>query len=306
MDEQYMNYDDYQGIDAQQQCPAGTFTYTVQPGDTLFAIAQRFNTTVAAIVAVNPGLDPNVIFVGQRICIPGAVPPPGVCPPGTFAYTVVQGDTLFTLALRFGTTVAAFIAVNPGIDPNVLFVGQRICIPRVTTPPPVVCPPGTFAYTVQPGDTLFAIARRFNTTVAAILAVNPGLDPNVIFVGQRICIPSVAPPGACPPGTFAYTVQPGDTLFAIARRFNTTVAAIVAVNPGLDPNVIFVGQRICIPSVTPPGACPPGSFAYTVRPGDTLFLIARRFNTTIFAIIRLNPGIIPNRLIVGQRICIPL
>ena len=218
------------------RCPGGFF-YTVMAGDTLFSLATRFNTTVAAILQANPGLDPNRLFVGQQICIPAAQP---VQCPGGFFYTVVAGDTLFAIATRFNTTVNAILQANPGIDPNRLFVGQRLCIPVA---PPTACP--GFFYTVVAGDTLNSIAARFNTTVPAILRANPGLNPDFIVIGQRLCIPSTPTPPACP--GFSYTVVAGDTLIAIANRFNTTVNAILNVNPGLDPNSLFVGQQICIP-----------------------------------------------------------
>jgi len=110
-------------------------------------------------------------------------------------------------------------------------------------------------YVIQPGDTLSSIARRFGTTVSAILAANPQVtDPNLIFVGQIITVPTGAPgptpppPPPPPPGGRTYIVQPGDTLSAIARRFGTTVTAILGANPQItDPNNIFPGQVITIP-----------------------------------------------------------
>ncbi|MGE5551927.1 MAG: LysM peptidoglycan-binding domain-containing protein, partial [Bacteroidota bacterium] len=77
--------------------------------------------------------------------------------------------------------------------PNRLVIGQRICIP---VPAPPTCP--GFLYTIQAGDTLFALAARFGTTVQAILAANPGLDPNSLQVGRRICIPVPAPVTTAP------------------------------------------------------------------------------------------------------------
>jgi len=66
-------------------------------------------------------------------------------------------------------------------------------------------------------------------------------------VGQVVCIPLAVPPVTCPVGTFTYTIQPGDTLFALARRFNTTVVSIMDLNPGIDPEALLIGQQICIP-----------------------------------------------------------
>jgi peptidoglycan endopeptidase LytF len=285
-------------INVSTQCPPGSFVYSIQAGDTLFRLAQTYGTTVNAIITINPGINPNALQIGQRICIPGA--PPVVCPEGSFSYVIRRGDTLFALAQQFGTSIAAITAINPGINPNALQVGQTICIPGEPT---VTCPEGSFSYTIQRGDTLFALAQRYNTTTSAILALNPGLDPNALQVGRIICIPGAAPP-TCPTGSFSYTIQRGDTLFALAQRFNTTVSAILALNPGLDPSSLQVGRIICIPGAAPP-VCPGGTVAYVIRSGDTLFVIAQRFGTTVAAILAQNPGLDPNALRIGQTICVP-
>ncbi|MBU5438758.1 LysM peptidoglycan-binding domain-containing protein [Tissierella sp. MSJ-40] len=291
-----------------QTCPTGTFSYTIKSGDTLYKLAMTYNTTVEAIMAVNPGIDPNNLQIGQRICIPrGTMPPPtSTCPTGTFSYTIRSGDTFYLLAIRYNTTVEAIMAANPGVDPNNLQIGQRICIPG-RVPPTPTCPTGTFSYTIRSGDTFYLLAIRYNTTVEAIMAVNPGVDPNNLQIGQRICIPGRVPPTpTCPTGTFSYTIRPGDTLYQLAIRYNTTVEAIMAVNPGIDPNNLQIGQRICIPGRVPPTpTCPTGTFSYTIRPGDTLYQLAIRYNTTVEAIMAVNPGIDPNNLRIGQRICIP-
>ncbi len=163
------------------------------------------------------------------------------------------------------------------------------------------CPGGTL-YRIIPGDSLYGLARRFNTTIGAIIAANPGIDPQNLQIGQQICIP-VPPTGQCP-GGFIYVIRPGDTYYSIARSFGTVVPALIAANPGVDPNRLLIGQSICVPAPSPVPC--PGGRLYTIVPGDTLYSIARRFNTTIAAILSANPGMIdPNYLRVGQIICIP-
>ncbi|MBU7005785.1 LysM peptidoglycan-binding domain-containing protein [Phosphitispora fastidiosa] len=164
------------------------------------------------------------------------------------------------------------------------------------------CPGGTL-YTIIPGDSYFGLATRFNVTVDALIAANPGADPQNLQIGQQICIPGV-PAGTPCPGGFLYVIKPGDTYYSIARRFGTVVPALIAANPGVDPDSLVIGQSICIPAAQPV-PCPGGRF-YTIVSGDTLFSIARRFNTTVNALITANQGIDPNNLSIGQVICIPV
>lgn len=163
-------------------------------------------------------------------------------------------------------------------------------------------------YVIQPGDTLFLIARRFRVTVEDILASNPQIiDPDLIFPGQIIGIPLPGPPPP-PVSGITYIVQPGDTFFSIAQQFGVSLAALIAANPQIaDPNLIFPGQFITIPAGPVPPPIPPPGFSYVVQPGDTLFIIAQRFRVSLNALIAANPEIAnPNLIFPGQIILIPV
>ncbi len=157
-------------------------------------------------------------------------------------------------------------------------------------------PQGT-VYIVRWGDTLYSIARRFGTTVTAIMQAN-GLTSAYIYAGQRLIIP---PPSA----GFYYTVRRGDTLYSIARRFGTTVTAIAQANGILNPAYIRVGQALFIPTWPAWPPPPPTGFYYTVRWGDTLYSIARRYGTTVWAIAQANGIANPSLIRAGQRLFIP-
>ncbi|BCV21414.1 SafA/ExsA family spore coat assembly protein [Moorella sp. Hama-1] len=174
----------------QPACPNG-FLYTVKSGDTMYFIAQRFGVHLNDLIAANPQIpDPNLIYPGQVICIP-VKPSPGPCP-GGFLYAVQSGDTMYFIAQRFGVSLEALIAANPQVtNPNLIYPGQVLCVPKTAPPPPPVPCPGGFHYTVQPGDTMYTIAQKFNVSLAALMAANPQVkDPSLIYPGQVICIPN--------------------------------------------------------------------------------------------------------------------
>lgn len=103
-------------------------------------------------------------------------------------------------------------------------------------------PQPTVSYTVRSGDTLWAIARRYDTTVEAIVEANHIPDPNLIYPGQVFQIPTGHP------DYFTYTVRPGDTLWGLSQRYGTTVSALVSLNGIQNPNLIYVGQTLMIPA----------------------------------------------------------
>lgn len=171
---------------------------------------------------------------------------------------------------------------------------------------PAHCVVGGFI-TIQPGDTLYSLARLYNTTVQAIINANPGIDPNHLPVGELICIPNPMPgqpfPEPCRNGT-PYVIKSGDNFYAIARRFGVSLDALLAANPGINPDHLRIGQQICIPTLPTPTVTCPGP-TYTIRPGDTLYSLAKTLGFSVQAILAANPGINPNALAVGQILCLP-
>lgn len=105
-----------------------------------------------------------------------------LCPQNHYPYIIEPGDTIYFIANRLEVTLSRILAANPGIDPYNLLIGQVICIPA--------CPPNHMAYIIQPGDTLYKIARTFHVTIDSILEANPSVNPLSLRIAQRICIPT--------------------------------------------------------------------------------------------------------------------
>jgi LysM repeat protein len=180
-------------------------------------------------------------------------------------------------------------------------------------------------YIVQAGDTLSKIAQKFNVNQAALVSVNSLTNPNLIYVGQRLIIPSgggasapVAVPTTGSTGTSGsvYVIQPGDTLYKIMLKFNVSASALIAANNLTNPNLLFVGQRLTIPGVgeTVPAAAtqppatavaPVAGSVYVVQSGDTLYRIATKLGVDAAALIAANHLTNPNLLYVGQQLVIP-
>jgi LysM repeat protein len=174
------------------------------------------------------------------------------------AYTVQRGDTVGSIALKFGITTSALLAVNPGItNPDMLTVGQEIKLPSGAGAAAPAAPASSGGaavsggtYTVQRGDTLSSIAKRAGTTVAELQRLNNLTNPDRISVGQKLVLPGGSTAPAAPAATGAartYTVQRGDTLGTIAVKFGITVAQLQAANSITNPDRISVGQVLRIP-----------------------------------------------------------
>jgi len=106
-------------------------------------------------------------------------------------------------------------------------------------------------HVVQKGENLYRISLRYGVSQQAIINANHLSNPNYIWVGQRLCIPSCCYPPPPPPCGFWYTVKCGDTLYSIALRYGKCVQQLVAANGLKDPNYIWVGQKLFIPCGDP-------------------------------------------------------
>lgn len=268
-------------------------TYTVKSGDTLYSIARRFNTTVDRIKSLN-NLTNNTLSVGQTLILSEEVniePQPD----NAIIYTVKSGDTLYKIANQYNTTVSNIINLN-NLTSTILSQGQQLLIPNASLDT-------TTTYTVVKGDNLTKIANEFNVTVDDIISAN-NLTSTNLSIGQILTIPTgITTPTPSEPEppietNETYTVKPGDTLYKIANDFNTTVGEIKTLN-NLTSNTLMIGDILKIPSI---GGI--NNLVYTVVRGDSLWLIANKFNTTVDKIKQAN-NLTSNLLQIGDQLIIP-
>ena len=259
-------------------------TYTVRSGDTLYSIALKLNTTVNELKELN-NLTSNNLQVGQILKVPTKE-----IEEEYELYTVQVGDTLYKIASQYNISVNDIIDYND-LETTVLTVGQTLRIPKQE----IIEDIDEFVYIVKAGDTLYSIAQANGISVDELKTLN-NLTSNVLSIGQELL---VGRNGIEESEYIVYQVEPGDSLYSIARRYNTKVDSIKAYN-NLTSDILTIGQVLQIPATTVDTTYQ----NYTINRGDTLYAIARRFNTTVDAILSLN-NLDTSNLQVGQTIRIP-
>lgn len=202
--------------------------YTVKKGDSLWKIANKYNTTVEKLKSAN-NLKTNTLSVGQKLVIPSI----SVSPEVSDTYIVQKGDSLWSIANKFNMTVLELKNLN-NLTNNLLSIGQVLKIKDSSNN-------GEKTYTVQKGDSLWVIANKYDITTEKLKSYN-NLTSNLLSIGQVLKIPQ----GKTSTENI-YTVKKGDSLWTIANRYNTTVKKIKVLN-NLTSNLLSIGQQLKIPN----------------------------------------------------------
>ena len=231
-------------------------------------------------------------------------------------YTVKAGDTLYGISRKFGMSLSQLVSVN-GISASSLIVpGQTLRVAGGTTTSIVVKTNTTSSrtsggnYLVQPGDTLYSIARRSGMSLSSLLTINGLSQSSVIYPGQSLTISQTnsrvatnssytAKPlasGVSTSGT--YTVQAGDTLYSIARRSGMSLNILLSINGLSQSSVIRPGQTLSVSGNASQTTATQASYqsagttsgngTYTVKAGDTLYRIAYNHGISLTTLLSIN------------------
>ena len=270
--------------------------YVVQRGDSLYSIAQKYNTTVQAIKSAN-NLTSNTLQIGQKLILPDSEEIIIPNPSNYTVYTVKRGDTLYKIATEYGITPEDIIDFNK-LNTQNLVIGQQLLIPISNETPDNSTE--TISYTVQDGDSLWKIANTCSIDVNEIIRLN-NLETTIIRRGDILLLPA-----SCNIGNnnqenvnqddIKHVVARNDTLYSIARKYGTTVNEIMEYN-SLPSTTLTVGEILYIPNTN-------SYINYYVQPNDTLYSIARENNTTVDAIKSLN-NLTSNVLRINQLLLLP-
>ena len=249
--------------------------YTVKSGDSLWSIANKYNTTVNELKSLN-NLSSNILQVGQILVLPSSTNDDN----SGNTYTVKLGDSLWSIANKYNTTVNELKSLN-NLSSDVLQIGQVLSVPSNS-----VSVGNT--YTVKSGDSLWSIANKYNTTVSNLKSLN-NLSSDVLQIGQVLNVPS----NSVSMGN-TYTVKSGDSLWNVANRYGISVAELKSLN-NLSSDVLQIGQVLNVPS---------SNNVYIVKSGDSLWSIANRYGTSVSELKSLN-NLSSNSLTIGQELILP-
>ncbi len=199
-----------------------------------------------------------LMIVGLLALAGGPAMPVLAQQPEPVVYVVQEGDTLFSIAQAYGLTVEELAAANGIEDTTLISVGQELVIPLFQPEPQPTATSAPPVYVVQPGDTLTAIAERFQTTVEALVAANDIADPSLIEVGQKLVIPTehpeLVPTAEAQPHRRWHPVRQGETLPSLAFRYGTTFWALREANDLDWLGLLVPSQVLAIPAPTAPHA----------------------------------------------------
>ncbi len=207
--------------------------YIVKRGDSLYSIASRYGISVDVLRNYN-NLTSNNLSVGQQLYIPTGQDASDLIGTDYDTYIVKSGDTLFSIANAYNTSVNNIRDIN-NLASDTLVVGQQLLVP--TNEDIIDTSIVNFTnYRVLAGDTLYSIAARNNISVDELKSIN-NLTSNNLSVNQVLKIPVRE--------TTIYTVKMGDTLYSIAREYNTSIDEIMKKN-NLTSNLLSIGQQIIL------------------------------------------------------------
>lgn len=222
------------------------------------------------------------------------------------SYTVKKGDSLYSIASVNNTTVDEIKSLN-NLSSNLLSIGQILELPDLYETK------NYFLYTVKENDNLYAIARKYNTTVDTLKNLN-NLTSTTLSINQVLKIPltKTEDTDIIVPTYTTYTVKKGDNLYSIAKTFNTTINDIMKDN-SLGTTALSIGQTLKIKTQKEEAVIQESCYGetneleettYIVEKGDSLYLISKKFNTTVGEIIKEN-DLKSTILSIGQKLVIP-
>lgn len=260
----------------------GTTYHVVQPGENLWIISRRYRVSLQDLLRINGLSEKSILYPGMKIVVEQgeAGYPAANCE----YYQVQKGDTLWSIARKFNTSVRSLMEVNGLNENSILQIGQKILI-STTIDTPVSqeeIASTTIAHIVKQGESLWVIARFYGVSMKSIMEANGLNEHSILQVGMKLAIPGIAVSkvssrsvaSSAPKKNYQiYRIQPGDTLWSISRRFRISVNTLAQMNGLNEKSILKVGKELKIPSSVPQ------QYAKVDTQGDFLWPVKGRISS---------------------------